>query len=138
MRKPLLALAVFAAGLTFATLPAWGRTPVLIGRVGFHNRFTISLRFPNGRLVQTLPAGTYKIVVHDYSKIHNFALGSVTQNRRIFTGSIPKVGKKTYTVHLTPGLYVYACSMHPRRMHHSFTVTPASTTSTTSTTTTTG
>jgi hypothetical protein len=133
MRKILFALAVFAAGLAVA-LPAWGQTPKLIGRVGFHDRFRITLRFPNGKLVRTIPAGTYKIVVHDYSRIHNFALGSVTQNRRIFTGSIPGKGKKTYTVHLTPGLYVYACSEHPRRMHRSFTVTAANTTSTTATT----
>jgi hypothetical protein len=134
MRKALLAVAVFAVGLAVA-LPAAAKTPVLIGKVGYHNRFTISLRFPNGKLVQTLPQGTYEIVVHDYSRIHNFALGSVTQNRRIFTGSIRGKGTKTYTVDLTPGLYVYACSMHPQLMHHSFTVTATSTTSTAPTTT---
>jgi hypothetical protein len=133
VHKAALALAVFAAGLALA-LPAAAKTPALIGRVGRHNSFTISLRFPNGKLVKTIPAGTYKIVVHDYSRIHNFALGSVTANQRIFTGSIPGKGTKTYTVHLTPGLYVYACSMHPRRMHRSFIVTAASTTSTTTTT----
>lgn len=133
MRKTFLALAVFAAGLTLA-LPAWGQTPVLIGRVGRHNAFKISLKFPNGRWVRTIPAGTYKIVVHDYSRFHNFALGSVTQNRRLFTGSIRGKGTKTYTVDLTPGLYVYACSAHPQTMHHSFTVTAGTTTSTTTTT----
>lgn len=130
MRKTLLALGVFAAGLALA-LPAAAETPVLIGRTGFHNSFTISLRFPDGKLVKTLPAGTYRIVVHDYSRIHNFALGSVTANQRIFTGSIRGRGTKTYTVHLTPGLYVYACSMHPQTMHHSFVVTAPTSTSTT-------
>ena len=135
MRKILLVLAAAGAGLALAVaLPAWAQTPTLIGRVGFHNSFRISLTFPNGKLVRTVPAGTYKIVVHDYSRHHNFALGSLTQNRRIFTGSVRGVGTKEYTVHLMPGTYVYACSAHPETMHHSFVVTAPPTTSTTTTT----
>jgi hypothetical protein len=133
MRKTLLglaALAAFAAGLAVA-LPARAQTPVLIGRVGFHNSFRISLKFPNGPWVRKIPAGTYKIVVHDYSRHHNFALGSVTQNRRLFTGSVRGVGTKSYLVDLSPGLYVYACSAHPDTMHHSFTVTATTTTTAT-------
>jgi hypothetical protein len=96
---------------------------LLIGHVGLHDAFRIGLTFPNGRPVRSTPAGTYTLVVHDYSSLHNFALGSITQNRRIFTGSIPGTGTKTYTVKLTPGRYAYACSAHPTIMSGTFEVT---------------
>ena len=70
---------------------------MLVAKVGLHDAYTISLRTPNGKVVHSIPAGTYSIVVHDYSKIHNFALGSQTENKRIFTSGIPWVGTKTYT-----------------------------------------
>ncbi|HLX21407.1 MAG TPA: hypothetical protein VKR23_14770 [Gaiellaceae bacterium] len=124
MRKGLFLLVVIAA----VALPGSGRAaahPVLVGKVGLHDAFSISLTFPNGKLVHSIPAGTYTIVVHDYSALHNFALGSVTQNRRIFTGSVTGIGTKTYTVKLTLGDYAYACSAHPQVMHGAFVVTSA-------------
>jgi len=122
MRNAFLLLTAVAG--VFLALPPLARSqqPVLIAKVGLHDSFTISLRTPSGRLVRSLPAGTYTIVVHDYSKLHNFALGSVTQNKRIFTGGILFVGTKTYTVTLEPGTYVYACSAHPYTMNGTFTV----------------
>jgi hypothetical protein len=138
MRKALLALVLVPAGaaLGFVAVPARAQNPLLIAKVGLHNSFRISLTFPNGQRVRTIPAGTYTIVVHDYSRFHNFALGSITQNRRIFTGGISFVGTKRYTVKLAPGkwtsgMYAYACSAHPRRMHGTFVVTPSQTSSTT-------
>jgi hypothetical protein len=121
MRRALLPAAIATAVLA---LPALARAqhPVLIAKVGLHDSFTISLRTPSGKLVRSLPAGTYSIVVHDYSKLHNFALGSVTQNKRIFTGGILFVGTKTYTVTLVPGTYAYACSAHPYTMNGTFVV----------------
>lgn len=102
-----------------ASAPAAGHT--LVATVGAHDAFTITLT-QNGKRVRKLPAGTYTIVVHDLSKIHNFALGSVTHNKRIFTGSVPGVGTKSYSVKLTPGQYAYACSAHPTTMNGSFSV----------------
>jgi hypothetical protein len=137
MRKLLLAVALVSAGaaLAFALPATAAHHPLLIGRVGRHNSFRISLKFPNGKPVRTIPAGTYTFVIHDYSRFHNFALGSITQNRRIFTGSIRGIGTKRYTVALTPGQYAYACSAHPNTMHGTFTVTPASPPTTTTATT---
>ena len=100
--------------------PAAASHPVLVGKVGLNNSYRISLTFPSGRAVHSIPAGTYTIVVHDYSKIHNFALGSVTANRRIFPGSIPGVGTRSYTVTLRQGTYAYACSAHPNVMNGTF------------------
>jgi len=96
--------------------------PVLVAKSGFHGAFKITLTFPDGRKVRTLPAGTYKFVVHDYSKAHNFALGSQTQNKRIFTTDIPWVGTRTYTLKLVPGSYAYACSAHFQTMNGRFVV----------------
>jgi hypothetical protein len=125
MRKTLLAAAlagaVLAAGLAQRSL-AQTPNPVLIAKVGLHNAYKIALRTPDGQLVQSIPAGTYSIVVHDYSKIHNFALGSQTENKRLFTTGIRWVGTKTYTVTLTAGNYAYACSAHFRTMNGTFVV----------------
>ncbi|HEY8029333.1 MAG TPA: hypothetical protein VIE38_07465 [Gaiellaceae bacterium] len=134
MRKTLLLALPFAAGLALALTAGAQPPPVLIGKVGLHNAFRISLTFPGGKPVVTVPAGTYTIVVHDYSRIHNFALGSVTANRRIFTGSIRGIGTKSYTVDLQPGTYAYACSAHFRTMNGTFTVTAVDTSSTAATT----
>jgi plastocyanin len=49
-------------------------------------------------------------------------LGSVTRNRRLFTGSVVATGTRRYTVELTTGTYAYACSAHPQTMHGTFIV----------------
>lgn len=120
--------------LLVLALAGSAQNPVLIGKVGFHNRYTITLQTPNGKPVTTLTAGTYSIRVYDYSTIHNFALGSMTENKRIFTGGIATTGIKTYVVTLTPGTYAYACSAHPFSMNGTFTVTAPAGAATTTTT----
>ena len=100
--------------------------PVLIGTDGtvrHHNAYVINLRFATGGKVTSIPAGTYTFVIHDYSKIHNFALGSQTQNVRLFTTGIRWRGTKRYTLDLTPGTYAYACSAHFQTMNGTFVVT---------------
>jgi hypothetical protein len=62
----------------------------LIASVGKNDAFTITLTL-DGKRVTHLRAGTYTIVVYDYSKIHNVALGSISARKRIFIGSIPGV-----------------------------------------------
>jgi hypothetical protein len=123
MKRVGFLLAGLAAGVALlAPSTARPATPMLVAKSGFHGAFTITLTFPDGRKVRTLPAGTYRIVVHDYSKIHNFALGSQTQNRRLFTTGVPWVGTRTYTLKLVPGSYAYACSAHFQTMNGRFTV----------------
>src|SRR5436190_1218509 len=104
-----LALAAVASALAVAP-SASPATPVLVAKVGLRDAYTIALTFTNGRKLRSLPAGTYTIVVHDYSKLHNFALGSQTQNRRLLTTGIPWVGTRKYTLRLAAGSYAYACS----------------------------
>jgi plastocyanin len=117
------------AGLVTACVlgsPAAAATanPILIGKAGRHNAYVISLRFPGGSKVKSVPAGTYTFVIHDYSRIHNFALGSQTANKRLFTTGIHWIGTKRYTLTLTPGDYAYACSAHYQTMNGTFTVMP--------------
>jgi hypothetical protein len=122
MRRLLLLLALTAGAAVAAGGAAGAGHPVLVGKVGLHDAFKITLTFPNGRPVRSIPAGTYTIVVHDYSAIHNFALGSVTTNRRIFTGSVAGIGTRSYTIALKPGMYAFACSAHPTTMNGVFRV----------------
>jgi len=103
--------------------PASADPPLLIGTVG--PGFTIDLADANGKHVDVLTSGTYSLLVHDLSDIHNFALGSQTTNTRILTGGIESVGDEHYTLDLPPGRYAYACSAHPQTMNGTFTVVAA-------------
>ena len=121
------------AGILVVCVLAWPHTArpansILVGKVGsarlhHHNAYIITLTLPDGQPVTSIPAGTYTFVIHDYSRIHNFALGSQTANKRLFTGGIRWRGTKRYVVTLTPGTYVYACSAHFQTMYGTFSVT---------------
>lgn len=115
------AVCIAWALVPLATAKSEGRS--LIGRSGRNNGYAITLTFADGRKVKTIPAGTYTFVIHDYSRIHNFALGSQTANKRLFTTGIPWVGTRSYTLKLTPGSYAYACSAHFQTMNGRFIVT---------------
>jgi hypothetical protein len=118
----ILLIACLLAASALSTGAGGASSRVLLAKVGLHDSYRITLTLANGRRVRTLPAGTYTIVVQDYSTLHNFALGSVTQNRRLFTGSVGGTGIKRYTLKLTAGTYAYACSAHPQTMHGTFVV----------------
>jgi plastocyanin len=128
VRKRLMRLAVIGVPvwMAWACIPlatATSANPVLIGRSGRHNAFVITLKFAGGQKVKTIPAGTYTFVIHDYSRIHNFALGSQSENKRLFTTGIRWIGTKRYTLTLTAGNYAYACSAHYQTMNGTFVVT---------------
>jgi hypothetical protein len=116
-RALLLLILPFALG---AAPAATADSPLLVGTVG--PGFTIDLQDATGKHVDVLTAGTYTLLVHDLSDVHNFALGNQTTNTRILTGGIAYIGDETYTLVLTPGRYAYACSAHPDTMNGRFTV----------------
>jgi hypothetical protein len=121
VRKILILLLV---PLALGSSPAGGSDLTqLVGTVG--PGFTIDLADANGKHVDVLTAGRYEFVVHDLSDVHNFALGSITTNTRLFTGGIEFVGDETFTLDLTPGSYAYACSAHPDTMNGRFRVLAA-------------
>jgi plastocyanin len=125
MRKLLVvaALALLASAST-----AGADNPALTAGVGAGDSFQISLAGPDGAAARNLAPGTYTLLVHDKSALHNFHLfgpGNVDVST-----TVGGVGDQTFTVTLVPGRYLYVCDEHPTSMKGSFTVgaEPAATT----------
>ena len=122
MIRTVLSLAVTAAAALVLSATAFGRThatPTLTGTVG--PGFTIKLTM-NDKVVKTLKAGTYKLVIHDMASIHAFSLDGPNGYAKDFT-TVPFVGTKTFTVNLKPGAYKYYCPPHEPSMFGRFTAT---------------
>jgi hypothetical protein len=92
--------------------------PMLIGDVGLGDSYSISLKDASGARVTHLAIGTYTLLVHDHSAIHNFDLfgPDVTAQTGVDT-----VGDQTFTITITDGTYNYVCDAHPTQMKGSFT-----------------
>jgi len=92
--------------------------PMLVADVGLGDSFSISLKDPSGAAVTHLATGTYTLLVHDHSAIHNFDLfgSGVTA-----ATTIEQVGDQTFTITITDGTYTYVCDAHPTQMKGSFT-----------------
>jgi len=116
--------AAIATAVAFATT-AGARTtmthPKLLGSVGKNDAFVITLKRPSGKLVKTIPAGTYTFVIHDFSSLHNFELDGPHHFTHTFTG-VPAVTTKTTTLKLKAGKYKYYCVAHEATMFHFFIV----------------
>jgi plastocyanin len=96
------ALAAIAAVLSVPGLaPAATRNNTLTGTDG--PGFTITMS------KATVKAGTYTIVIHDKSTIHNFHLTGPGVNKLTST---PWVGTKTWKVTLKKGTYRFVCDPH--------------------------
>ena len=103
------------------TTSATGTTQ-LVGTAGEdsnHDAFTITLT-KDGSDVTSLPAGSYTLVVHDYSSIHNFHLTGPGVD---VSTDVGETGDKTFDVTLQAGTYNYVCDPHASQMNGSFTVT---------------
>jgi hypothetical protein len=103
---------------------AFGRTsaqPMLVGVVGKNDAYKIMLTM-NGKLVKSLKHGTYTVVIHDDSSIHNYELDGPHGRSWTFT-SVPFTGAKTVTLKLVAGQYKAFCAPHESVMFQHFTVT---------------
>lgn len=92
----------------------------LTATVGTNDSFSISLVGPSGSPPHNIDPGTYTLLVHDRSSIHNFHLtgpGGVDVST-----DIDGIGDKTFTVTLVAGTYKYICDIHASTMKGSFTV----------------
>jgi hypothetical protein len=79
---------------------------------------TISLRTVAGRVVRTVHPGTYRVVVRDRSRVHNFHLLGIGLNRRTTPAFL---GTVTWTVRFVAGrTYRFRCDTHPIRLRGSF------------------
>ena len=108
----MLVLAAAASSRTHAV-------PTLTGTVG--PGFTITLK-QNNKVVKTLKAGSYKLVINDKASIHAFSLDGPHGYAKDFT-TVPFTGTKTFTLKLVAGKYKYYCPPHEPSMFGRFTVT---------------
>ena len=101
-----------------AAASARAADPMLIGDVGLGDSFTISLKDASGAKVTHLDPGTYTLLVHDHSAIHNFDLNGPGVS--VSTG-VAAIGDQTFTITVGDGTYLYVCDEHPTVMKGSFT-----------------
>ena len=113
--------AAAAAILATSALAHGMSAPTLTGVVGKNDAYKISLVDSAGKLVKTLKAGTYKLVIHDDSAIHNYELDGPHGKSWTFT-SIPFKGTKTVTLKLGAGAYKAYCRAHESIMFQHFSV----------------
>ena len=71
-----------------------------------------------------LAIGTYTLLVHDHSAIHNFDLFGPDVTAQT---DVAGVGDQTFTITITDGTYNYVCDAHPTQMKGSFTAGNVST-----------
>jgi len=122
-KRGLLIVAALVGAVVFAA-SAFGRTsahPKLIGIVGRNDAYKITLTM-NGKLVKTLRAGTYTVVIHDDSSIHNYELDGPHGKSWKFT-AVPFVGTKSVTLKLVRAKYKAYCEPHESVMFQRFTIT---------------
>ncbi len=115
-------MATLAAALpAVLLLPAAGRAdnPLLVGNVGTGDDFVISLAGSDGQRVTHLDPGTYTLLVHDHSSIHNFHL--IGPGVDVAT-TVEGVGDSTFTITLTDGVYRFVCDPHSTVMKGEFAV----------------
>jgi plastocyanin len=95
--------------------------PTLVGTVGKNDAYKIGLTTAAGKTVKSLTAGTYTVVVHDDSSIHNYELDGPHGKSWTFT-TVPFKGTKTFTLKLVAGAYKAYCAPHESMMFQHFSV----------------
>lgn len=115
------ALAAATAALALAAGTHASQHPKLVGTVGKNDAFKISLTTADGKAAKTLKAGTYTVVIHDDSALHNYELDGPHGKSWTFT-AVPFKGTKTFTLKLAAGAYKAYCSPHEATMFQHFTV----------------
>lgn len=120
-------LVILAALVSVLSAAGYARAdnPSLVGAVGLGDSYSISLKDATGKAVTHLDPGTYTLLVHDYSALHNFDLNGPGVS--VATG-VDTVGDQTFTITLTDGTYFFQCDAHVGQMHGSFTAGSATTT----------
>jgi hypothetical protein len=91
----------------------------LVGEVGKNDAFVIQLLDDTGAPVRHLAAGTYQLLVHDDSGIHDFHIQGAGVNDLT---SVPGTGLKSFTETFRPGTYTFVCDPHASQMHGEFVV----------------
>jgi plastocyanin len=117
MRILLIAATTAVAASLVLAGPTAADNPMLVGNVG--PGFSISLHDPAGNAVNQIDPGTYTLVVHDQSDIHDFDLSGPGVSAKT---DIDFVGDQTFTVTFAEGRYTYVCDAHFATMNGKLTV----------------
>ena len=112
-------LAIVLALLFAFAGAAHAADPVLTADVGAGDSFAISLKDASGAAVTHLPAGSYTLLVHDRSDLHNFRLSGPGVD---VATPVDGKGDSTFTVTLADGTYFFQCDAHAAQMKGQFTV----------------
>jgi plastocyanin len=116
-----VAVTVALLGAFIVATAAQSATPQkLIGTVGKNDAYKITLTTSSGKVVKSLAAGTYTVVIHDDSSIHNYELDGPHGKSWTFT-AVPFKGTKTFTLKLVAGAYKAYCAPHESMMFQHFT-----------------
>jgi hypothetical protein len=119
---PLVLLLPLAPAALLLSRSSHADTRTLVGTVGTNDAFVISLT-DGGNAVANLDPGTWDVLVHDGSAIHNFHLIGPGVN---VATDVSSVGDQTFTVTFQAGsTYDYLCDPHSAQMHGSFTTAAA-------------
>ena len=105
-----LLMVLAALALTGAAAAARGDNPTLTGTVGSNDAFQLSLTDPSGSPVAHLDPGTYTLLVHDRSALHNFHLFG--PGGADVATAVDEVTDRTFTVTLADGVYTFQCDPH--------------------------
>jgi hypothetical protein len=120
--------AALAAVVAAVALARPASHPKLIGIVGNNDAYRITLTTSAGKLVKALKPGTYTVVIHDDSSIHNYELDGPNGKSWTFT-TVPFKGTKRFTLKLAAGKYKAYCVAHESEMFQHFTVSTSGTSS---------
>jgi hypothetical protein len=92
---------------------------MLVGDVGANDAFVIRLTDAQGNPVTRVEPGTYTLLVHDRSSIHNFRLSGPGVN---IATDVATIGDSTFEITLVDGTYTFNCDPHSPTMNGSFRV----------------
>jgi plastocyanin len=113
--KRIFLLATIVAAATASTASA--TTPPRFGAY-VNDQFKIGVTL-NNRIVKSLKAGRYTLIVNDSTSNHNFHLMGPGVNKAT---SVAGKGTYRWTITLRRGTYRYVCDPHASFMKGSFTV----------------
>src|SRR2546423_1052096 len=111
-------LSAMVLALAGATGAARADNVVLTGNVGLNDSFNISLTGPDGSRVTHLDPGTYTLLVHDHSELHNFHLRGPGVN---VATPIESIGDFSFPITPPDGTSRFVCDAHSSTMTGSFT-----------------
>jgi len=117
----LAAVLLVAAAFAVTALARPEAHAKLIGTVGKNDAYKITLTNAAGKRVSKLKAGTYTVVIHDDSSMHNYELDGPHGKSWSFT-TVSYNGTKTVTLKLVAGAYKAYCEPHESMMFQHFTV----------------